>query len=223
MWGLFDRFGKIKGWTFNEVFITYGIINLSFAVSETLMRGFETKLTSLIRNGDYDRYLLRPRNTIIQVSAFSFEFVRIGRVIQSVIVLGIGIVINAKAINGFEWVVLMYTIFGGWLLYFTLYIFTGIIAFKVLQYTEFMSIFIQGSVSTMVYPITIFPIWIRRLFTYVLPAAAISYYPIAAILGKDITVNTAVAYLTPLICYILFIISVFTFFFVEKAYISSGS
>ncbi|WP_151736046.1 ABC transporter permease [Paenibacillus tengchongensis] len=223
MWALFYRFGQIKGWTFNEVFLTYGIINLSFAMAEVLMRGFETNMTSLIRNGDYDRYLLRPRNTVLQISAFSFQFVRLGRAMQSIVVLCIGIVMNAGSITGVEWIILLFTVVGGWLLYASLYIITGIISFKIMQYTEFMSIFIQGSVSTMQYPMTIFPAWIRNIFTYVLPATTVSYFPISAILDKSTSVPRIVGFGAPAVCYIFFIISIWIFFKVEKSYVSSGS
>lgn len=223
MIALFDRFGAIRGWSFQEVFLSYGIVNLSFSMAETFMRGFETKLVTLIRNGEYDRYLLRPRSTILQISAFNFQFVRLGRVIQSIIVLMAGCYLNKDVIFGLEWGILLLTIIGGCLLYFALYIITGILTFKSLQPLEFMSIFIQGSTSTMQYPMIILPKYVQWLFTYILPVACISYFPIAAILGKTIWIRTTIAYMLPLVCYIVFIISIILFCHIEKGYVSSGS
>lgn len=223
MWALFDLFGQIDGWKFSEVFLIYGIVNMSFAMAEVVMRGFESNMTSLVRNGDYDRYLLRPRSTILQISAFNFQFVRLGRALQSILIFGIGIYMNSSLINGSEWILLFIAAIGGCLLYFSLYIITGIITFKVMQYTEFMSIFIQGSVSTMQYPMTAFPKWIQNIFTYVLPAATITYFPIATILDKSIAFPRFVGYTAPIVCYIWFYLTICLFNKVEKSYISSGS
>ena len=223
MAALFDRFGAIQGWTFSEVFLSYGIVNLAFSVSESFMRGFESNFVSLVRRGEYDRYLLRPRSTILQISAYSFQFVRLGRVFQSLVVFIIGVLLNASKITGFAWVVLAYTAIAGCTLYFALYIITGILTFKALQPLEFMSVFVQGSVSTMQYPMTIFPKWVRNMFTYILPVATVSYYPIAAIMGKTIPFSPVVAYVLPIICPIFFMISILVFHAVEKTYTSSGS
>lgn len=154
-------------------------------MSEVLMRGFESNMTSLVRSGDYDRYLLRPIGTIWQVSAFNVQFVRLGRVFQAMLVLIVGALFNAMKIHGFEWIVLFYSVVGGCLLYFSLYIITGLIVFRIMQYTEFMSIFIQGSITTMQYPISVFPRWIQNIFTFLIPVALVTYYPVSGILGKE--------------------------------------
>lgn len=223
MWALFDRFNQVDGWSFNEVFFTYGIINLSFSMAETLMRGFESDMTYLVRHGEYDRYLLRPLDTIYQISAFNFQVIRLGRVFQSLAILLAGVYLNLESVSGIEWIILIITILGGILLYFSLYIISGIISFKLIQYTEFMSIFIHGSVSTMQYPMIIFPKWIQRIFTYIIPATTITYYPIAALLGKKLDIPQNIAYTTPIVCYIFFIISILIFKRIEKSYVSSGN
>ena len=223
MWALFAQFDEMCGWTLQEVFLTYGIINWAFAMAEVFMRGFESNMFSLVRNGEYDRYLLRPVNTIVQISAFSFQLARLGRAIQAFIVLIVGIVINRNLINSYEWLVLVYTIIAGCLLYFALYMFVGIIIFKITQNTEFMSVFIQGSVSTMQYPMIAFPRWLQKLFTYVLPATTVTYFPIATILDKPISISPTIGYLVPGICYLYFGLALVIFRLVEKSYISTGN
>ncbi|MBC2369654.1 hypothetical protein HBP99_13490 [Listeria booriae] len=223
VWSLLDRFGGIDGWTLGEVFLTYGIVNFSFSMAEVTMRGFESNMAALIRNGDYDRYLLRPRNTIMQISAFSFQFIRLGRVFQSVLVLAVGIYLNLHVFDLRTVFLLMFTLIGGILLYLSLYILIGIMSFRFLQNTEFMSIFIQGSVSTMQYPKTIFPKWIQNLFTYILPVTAVTYYPLATIFSKTTGTQYIAGYFSPAVCFILFGIVVLLFHWAERRYISSGS
>lgn len=220
---LFNVFGEMDGWSFTEVFLIYGIVNFSFSMAEVFMRGFESNMTGLVRNGDYDRYLLRPIGSIWQVSAFNFQFVRLGRVFQAFLVLIAGMALNVERIQNGEWLVLIYSVVGGCLLYFSLYIITGLIVFKVMQYTEFMSIFIQGSITTMQYPISAFPRWIQNIFTFLLPVALVTYYPISKILGKENETNIIVCYLVPFVCYLLFAVVVWLYHYAEKNYVSSGS
>ena len=222
IWALFSVFGEMDGWKLNEVFLIYGIVNFSFSMSEVFMRGFESNMTGLVRNGDYDRYLLRPMGSIWQVSAFNFQFVRLGRVFQALVVLIIGIITNISRINGIDWIVLLYSIIGGVMLYFSLYILTGLILFKVMQYTEFMSIIIQGSITTMQYPISAFPKWIQCIFTFVLPVSLVTYFPISVILGKA-DGGILLRYMLPFVCYGLFAVVVFLYHLVEKSYVSSGN
>ncbi|MDA1191357.1 MAG: hypothetical protein O3A46_06695 [Candidatus Poribacteria bacterium] len=42
VWALFARFGEIRGWHLADVAMLYGMINMSFALSEAVGRGFDT-------------------------------------------------------------------------------------------------------------------------------------------------------------------------------------
>ncbi len=84
---LFNRFGSLHNWKLTEVFLLYGIINFSFSFSEVFFRGFESNIQSIIREGKYDRYLLRPYSTLLQISAYNFQPVRTGRLLLALFVL----------------------------------------------------------------------------------------------------------------------------------------
>src|SRR5437016_1941882 len=59
LWALFDRFGNLRGWRLGEVAMMYGMIAISFAISDAMSRGFDW-FGNTVRNGDFDRLLLRP-------------------------------------------------------------------------------------------------------------------------------------------------------------------
>ena len=63
---LFSSFGALQGWSLYEVAVLYGIVNLSFALAEGIGRGFD-EFARTIREGNFDRVLLRPRGTLFQV------------------------------------------------------------------------------------------------------------------------------------------------------------
>src|SRR5262245_46066107 len=66
VWALFDRFGTLKGWTMPQVAVFYGMIHVAFALSESIARGFDV-FSRYVQSGDFDRMLLRPRTTVLQI------------------------------------------------------------------------------------------------------------------------------------------------------------
>src|SRR5439155_10181386 len=86
IWAMFDRFGNLRGWTLSEVALIYGMISISFAISDALSRGFDW-FGQTVRNGDFDRILLRPRSTVLQISGQEVTLKRAGRLIQGIAIL----------------------------------------------------------------------------------------------------------------------------------------
>ena len=86
IWALFERFQSIRGWTLPEVGLFFGLIVTAFAVGEAFGRGFDV-FDRLVRSGDFDRLLLRPRGTAFQVAAQELTLFRIGKLSQGLIVL----------------------------------------------------------------------------------------------------------------------------------------
>lgn len=86
LWALFGRFGQIAGWTLPEVALFYGLGNVAFAIAEGVGRGFDT-FAALVKRGDFDRILLRPRSTLLQIGASEFQIMRIGRLSQGLAAL----------------------------------------------------------------------------------------------------------------------------------------
>ena len=83
---MFERFGQIQGWSFYEVTLCFAITHMSFSLSECFSRGFDA-FSSLVASGDFDRLLVRPRSTVLQVLGSKFEFSRFGRLFRACIVL----------------------------------------------------------------------------------------------------------------------------------------
>ena len=63
---MFRRFSQVEGFTYSEVLLCCGITLLEFSLAEAFARGFDT-FGSIVRYGEFDRILVRPRNEIFQV------------------------------------------------------------------------------------------------------------------------------------------------------------
>ncbi len=181
---LFERFGQIKGWDFYEVALCFAVIHMAFAISECFARGFDA-FSSLVHNGDFDRVLVRPRSTIVQVLGSKFEFTRFGRLLQSVLVLVWAL--NNLAI---EWsvikaITLCLMIISGVSIFAGLFILAATLCFWTIQGLEVVNIFTDGGREMAQYPLNIYQKWVTRFFTFVIPFGTVNYLPLMYILGKS--------------------------------------
>ena len=67
-WALFARFRQVAGWRFGEVALFYAVIGSAFALADALTRGFDVFGEQLVKTGDFDRLLVRPRSTVLQLA-----------------------------------------------------------------------------------------------------------------------------------------------------------
>src|SRR5688572_22987357 len=91
IWALFARFGRIRGWTLEEIALFYGMISITFALADALARGFDL-FGEIVKHGDFDRILLRPRSTVLQLFGHELTLRRVGRFLQGAAVLAFALV-----------------------------------------------------------------------------------------------------------------------------------
>ena len=180
---LFERFGHLEGWRLEEVALFYGLISVAFAVADAGARGFDL-IGGQIKSGTFDRILLRPRSTALQVAGQELTLRRIGRLTQ-----GLAIFAWAAFSLDLTWtapklVLLLASVLGGAALFFGLVVLQGTLAFWTTETLEIMNTVTYGGVETAQYPLAIYRGWFRRFFTYVVPLAFANYYPVLAILDK---------------------------------------
>lgn len=184
IWALFDRFGAVRGWTFGEVAIFYGLVNIMFATSDLLSRGFDVLGTEFLRTGTFDRLLLRPRSLTLQLIGHDFRLSRLGRLLQGLVVLLIG----AQQV-GLEWSVAnmtlaVWAIAGGVALFFGILVLQGTISFWTVDSLEVANVLTYGGVQAAQYPLSLYHDWFRGLLTFVVPLACVAYFPVLALLDR---------------------------------------
>ncbi|MBN1348725.1 ABC-2 family transporter protein, partial [candidate division KSB1 bacterium] len=172
IWALFHRFGSLKGWRLPEVALFYGMINIAFAIAESFGRGFDI-FPRLVKSGDFDRLLLRPRSTALQVAAQEIQLFRVGRFAQGLIVL-----IWASTALGVNWhlqriLLAILCIIGGACLFYGLFVLQATLAFWSTETLEIMNTVTYGGTETAQYPMAIYKKWFRKFFTFIVPLACV--------------------------------------------------
>lgn len=182
---LLQRFDSIGGWTLGEIALLYGLVEAAFGTMDMLFSGFDPPaFGQLVRRGTFDQLLLRPVGITLQVLGSRFVLRRLGRAFQGLIILVlVAILADIRWTPGkvlYLPVVLLSQIsfFGG------LFVIGATITFWTVESIEVVNIFTYGGSEMMSYPMHIYRDWMRRFFTFVVPAILINYYPALYFLDK---------------------------------------
>ncbi len=180
---LFSRFDSLRGWSLAEVAVFYGVVNVSFALSEAFGRGFDMFSFQVI-SGEFDRTLLRPRPTAFLVLSHDFQLMRVGRLLQGLVILAwaslnLGVSWNLPKIG-----LLVYSVCGGVMIFTGLLIIQAAMCFWSTQSLEVINSFTYGGMEALQWPLSIFPRWFSRIFIFIIPLACVNYFPILAVMEK---------------------------------------
>jgi len=216
---LFDKYHSVKGFTIEDILLCAAVVILAFGIAECFARGFDT-FPRIVRNGEFDRIMVRPRNEVFLILAGKLELANISRIIPGVILL-----IYAVNIGNVIWTfdkifTLVFMIISGIVVFSSLFLIYAGICFFTLEGLEFMNVFTDGGRNFGQYPFVIYGESILKFLTFIIPHALFQYYPLLYLLGK--TTNRFYMF-TPFIA-ILFIIPAYGFWrFGVKKYKSNGS
>jgi len=199
IWALFHRFGHVRGWALPEAALFYGMISISWALCDALGRGFEV-FGTLVREGEVDRLLVRPRGTVLQLLGHELTLRRAGRLAQGTAVLVYAITSLDLAWSLPRLLLLVAAIAGAVCTFLGLLVLQATSAFWTIESLEVWNAFTYGGVTMSQYPLPIYRSWFRGLFTYAIPLGCVNYLPGVAILGRPDPLGTpaVVQWLAPL-------------------------
>ncbi len=185
LWALFDRFGQLAVWTLPQVALFYGVVHVAFAFADAFGRGFDNFGMYMVKQGDFDRMLLRPRATVLQIGGAEFALYRAGRLAQGLLVLGWAVWMLEIDWSMWRVLLLVFAISAAALMFTALIIMQATLAFWTTESLEAMNTVTYGGVETAQYPLAIYERRFRAFFTYVVPLGCVTYFPVVAVLGVD--------------------------------------
>lgn len=180
---LFDKFGNIDGYTFENVLICFSVSYLGFSTAECFFRAFD-HFDRMLANGEFDRMLVRPKNLILQVLGSEIEFNRIGRTLVALVIFIIVLIRQPELLRPDRLITLILMMIGTIIIYSALFILKAGITFFTTQSLEIMNIFTDGARELAQYPLSVYQKWVQNFFTYILPIALVNYFPLLYVIGK---------------------------------------
>ncbi|GAB4579608.1 MAG: ABC transporter permease [Anaerolineales bacterium] len=221
-----QRFGGIQGWTVGEVAFLYGLVEIAFGLMDMIFSGFDPPYFGrLVRQGLFDQLLLRPVNITLQVLGSEFIIRRLGKIFMGVAIFALALSLVEVTWTPAKLLYLPFVVLGMILYFGGLFIIGATITFWTVESIEVMNILTYGGSYTISHPMHIYQDWIRRFFTYFVPAIFLNYYPALYFLNKPDPFNfpTFAPFLSPLVGLAIFLLALAFWQFGMRHYQSTGT
>jgi viologen exporter family transport system permease protein len=180
---IFHNTPRLGAWSVHEVAFLYALSSIAFAFTD-LALGHLDLFPQLIRDGNFDILLVRPRGTLLQVIAQDIQLRRLGKAAQGALVL-----VYALSSLHLDWTparaaMLAAALVSGVVIFASIWILFACIAFWTVDGGEFTNAFTYGGNYLAQYPIDIYGTWVRRFLAYLVPVGFVCYFPSLYILDK---------------------------------------
>ena len=223
---VFQRFESIEGWSLAEVAFLYGLVEIAFGFMEIIFSGFDPRrFGEWIRRGTLDQVMLRPVSVTLQVFGSDFALRRIGHTLVGIVILSYALG-NADITWTFAKLAYLPVVLASMVFYFGgLFIVGATITFWTVEAVETMNVLTYGGTFLISYPMHIYDAWLRRLFTYIIPAIFLNYYPALYFLDKPDPFGfpAFAPFLAPVAGLVIFIAALAFWRFGLKHYQSTGT
>jgi ABC-2 type transport system permease protein len=220
MWMLFERFGTLKGWSFGEVALCYACVHFCYAVTKLIGQGFEL-FSETVKAGDFDRILLRPRGTALQVIGSNIDIVRVGRILLTVAIYAV-----ALPQLDIDWSfakVLTFVLMNisGIFVFFGIFILGATVCFWTVEGLEFLNILTYGGQQLTSYPLGIYPKPLIFVCSFIIPFGSFNYLPLMYITGRG--EGSLLYMLSPLLGVVFIVPCLALWHWGVKHYLSTGN
>lgn len=179
---LLQRIPRLAGFSLAQMGVLYGLASLAERLADLIVGDVE-KVGVHVRAGTFDRILLRPAAALVQVAATSCRPQMLGRPLQAAVILAV-----ALSQAGVTWTwdrvaLLPATVACGTIIFVAVWVTGAAFTFVTIDARETMNAFTYGGGFLAQYPLNIYGSWFRRLFTFVVPIAFVSWFPALHLLG----------------------------------------
>ena len=183
---IIDRFDRVNQWGAGDLFFFFGIMSVTFYLTEIFGRGITGNFPYLIRTGQMDTMLLRPRGVLTQVLCSAADPRRITCVAVGTAALVIGCNLSQVRWTVLKVLAMAEALVLGSVLILALFLIEGIFCIYSVKSIELVNALTYGGRSACEYPMDIYPRPLRILFTAVAPFALVLHAPASYILGKNL-------------------------------------
>jgi ABC-2 type transport system permease protein len=181
-----DRFERLKGWSGGNLYFFFGMMSVSFYLTEFFGRGITGGFPMMVRTGRLDTFLVRPRGVLTQVLCAGTDPRRITCIAVGVAALIMGSRLSPITWNPLKVLVLIEAIAMSCLLILGLFMIEAIFSIFSVKSVELVNAITYGGRSACQYPIDIYPVPLRALFTVIAPFALTLHVPASWILDKPL-------------------------------------
>ncbi|GAA0284388.1 ABC transporter permease [Streptomyces polychromogenes] len=221
---MFSHITALGGFTLPEIALLYGACSASLGLADLLLGNTE-RVGARIRDGSLDTMLVRPVPLLAQVAADRFALRRLGRIAQGLGVLGWAVsVLDVQWTPGKVLLVPVMVVAGAGI-FGAVLVAGAAFQFVAGDAAEVQNSFTYGGCTMLQYPPTVFAKDLLRGVTFVVPLAFVNWLPALYVLGRPDPLGLPgwVAYLSPLVAFVVFLPASLAWRAGVRSYRSTGS
>ncbi len=224
IWVVLGRFEAIGGWTLGEVALLYGMRLTSHGLwTVNFSRLFA--IDRIVRDGEFDRMLIRPMPMMLQLMYGSFRMATLGDLLGGVVILGIALTQVPIDWSAGKLILFACALVGGAMLDGAFQLGPAAMTFRMLMSMPVRGLFddIFGRFSG--YPTSIFDRGARFLLMWIVPVAFVAWVPATVLLDRtdELPFPGWLAWFSPLADLSCIAIAGWLFVRESRHYQSSGS
>jgi len=224
IWVVLGRFDQIGGWTLSEVALLYGMRLTSHGIwTVNFSRLFA--IDRIVRDGEFDRMLIRPMPMMLQLMYGSFRMATLGDLLGGIILLGVALTQVSIDWSVGKLILLACALVGGAMLDGAFQLGPAAMTFRTLQSMPVRGLFddIFGRFSG--YPTSIFDRSARFLLMWIVPVAFVAWVPATVLLDRpaELPFPSWLGWFSPLAGVTCIAIAGWLFVHESRYYQSSGS
>lgn len=193
---VFTKVDDLNGWSFHEVLFIYGFSLIPLSMFNFFFGNIYSLGSRYIIQGEFDRILLRPVNSFLQVALDEIYVEDLNGVVTGSIIVGYASMKLGVAWSLWKVLALLPLAVSGAVIYCSVFTMLGAVGFWFEDRMGLIPPF-YNMIDFSKYPVTIYSKFLRFLLSWVVPFAFVAFYPSAILLDRTEFIATAA--LTPLV------------------------
>ena len=180
---IFHNTDTLGGWGIGELIALLGVFRLVNTFMAALIWPNTERFNESVRDGSMDYSLLQPVNSMFLVSFSRITVWRVWDLVLAIILIVAGIRIAGDTATPASIAAFVVLTLSGALIIYSLWIVLIAFTFWFTKFDNNVTI-LQALMDAGRYPVSVYPVWLRIIITYLIPIAVATTVPLQALRGE---------------------------------------
>jgi ABC-2 type transport system permease protein len=190
---IFGNTSSLGGWGYGELITLLGVFRLVNTFMIALIWPNTEKFNQSIRDGSMDYTILQPVNSMFLVTFTRMSVWRVWDLVLAIVLIVAGINISGDTATPISILTFLLLTISGTLILYSLWIVLIALTFWFTKFDNNVTI-LQALLDSGRYPVTVYPVWLRIIVTFIIPIALATTIPLQALRG-DLTLPRVLMFL----------------------------
>jgi ABC-2 type transport system permease protein len=179
---IFSNTETIGGWGLGELIALLGVFRLVNTLMIALIWPNTEKFNQSIRDGSMDYTLLQPINSMFLVTFSRITVWRVWDLILAIVLIVVGVSMSGEIATPLNILTFILLTVSGAIVIYSLWIVLIALTFWFTKFDNNVTI-LSALMDAGRYPVTVYPVWLRIIVTFIIPIAVATTIPLQGLRG----------------------------------------